>query len=207
VTVLRWFLLGFATGSLPFSVWIGRWVLRDDIRRYGDANPGATNVFRAGGKGAGIAAALLDALKAALPVGLARFWAGLGGYNLALVAWAPLLGHAFSPLLRFRGGKAVAATFGAWAGLMLWEGPTVLGLGLLLTTRITRGGRAVMGAMALLFGYLLLAPPAWNRLARRPPRSVLLLAWVLHAALLVYTQRTDLFQARTGRNGTLPPLP
>jgi glycerol-3-phosphate acyltransferase PlsY len=33
------------------------------------------------------------------------------------VALAPLLGHAFSPFLAFRGGKSVAASFGVWLGL------------------------------------------------------------------------------------------
>jgi glycerol-3-phosphate acyltransferase PlsY len=38
-----------------------------------------------------------------------------------------VLGHAFSPWLRGRGGKAVAVTFGVWTGVSLWEGPVVLG--------------------------------------------------------------------------------
>ena len=48
--VLLWTAIGFASGSLPFSVWLGRWLLRKDITQFGDANPGATNVLRAGGK-------------------------------------------------------------------------------------------------------------------------------------------------------------
>lgn len=187
-----WFLLAFAGGSLPFSVWIGRLALGRDIRRYGDANPGATNVLRAGGKGWFVMAALLDALKAAVPVGLANFWAGITGWPLALIAVAPVLGHAFSPFLGGRGGKAVAATFGSWAGLTVWEGPTVLGVGLLLTTRRLRGGWAVVGAMCLLLLWLLLAPAAWNRLVQRPPLPLLIVAWILHMAVLVYKHRGDL---------------
>ena len=40
-------ILAFFLGSLPFSVWIGRVTTEDDIRKYGDHNPGATNVLRA----------------------------------------------------------------------------------------------------------------------------------------------------------------
>lgn len=54
-----WAALAFVSGSLPFSVWIGRWGLRRDIRGVGDSNPGATNVFRAGGKGLGALALIL----------------------------------------------------------------------------------------------------------------------------------------------------
>lgn len=42
--------LAFWLGACPFSVWIGRWFLDKDIREYGDGNPGAINVFRAGGQ-------------------------------------------------------------------------------------------------------------------------------------------------------------
>jgi glycerol-3-phosphate acyltransferase PlsY len=203
---ILWIVIAFAAGSLPFSVWIGRWVLRADIRAYGDANPGATNVLRAGGRGAFAAAALLDGFKAAIPVGLAWLWADVGGWPLALVAAAPLAGHAFSPFLGGKGGKAVATTFGAWAGLTIWEGPTILGLGLLLTTRIVRNsGWAVISAMGLLLIWMLATPPAWNGLALRPPPGVMLLAWLLQMAILVYKHRHDLAQPPRWRRSGLPP--
>ena len=46
---------------------------------------------------------------------------------MVAVAVAPALGHAFSPFLQGRGGKAVATTFGVWAGLTGPEVPLVLG--------------------------------------------------------------------------------
>ena len=205
-TTLLWALIAFAAGSLPFSLWIGRWLLRADIRAYGDANPGATNVLRAAGEGRGgkaafAAAALLDGFKAAIPVGLAYLWVGIDGWPLALVAVAPVAGHAFSPLLGGHGGKAVAATFGAWAGLTIWEGPTLLGIGLLLTTRIVRAnGWAVMGAMIFMLAWLQLTPPAWNGLVTRPAPSVLLLAWLLQMAILIYKHRADLAKPPLWRN-------
>ena len=44
MTALIWTLFGFFLGALPLSVWLGRLVLKTDIRRYGDGNPGGTNV-------------------------------------------------------------------------------------------------------------------------------------------------------------------
>ena len=125
---LLWLAFAFFCGSLPFSVWLGKIALGKDIRHFGDANPGAANVFRAGSQGWGWIAILLDILKGALPVGLANFGAGITGWPLAAIALAPVAGHAFSPFLRFKGGKAIAVSLGIWCGLTLYQVPLVLGL-------------------------------------------------------------------------------
>ncbi len=39
-----------------------------------------------------------------------------------------ILGHSFSPFLNFRGGKALAVSFGAWTALTYWEAPLILGV-------------------------------------------------------------------------------
>ncbi|MBL8163563.1 MAG: glycerol-3-phosphate acyltransferase [Anaerolineae bacterium] len=154
--ILVWSAVAFLSGSIPYSYWLGKYVLKLDIRDYGDGNPGATNVMRAAGKQWGILAGLLDALKGVVPVGLAYFVAGLNSWQLAVVALAPILGHAFSPWLGFRGGKAVAVTFGVWVGLTLWEAPIILGLALLFTFKLTdNSGWALVGAKAILITYLL----------------------------------------------------
>ncbi|MDX1689246.1 MAG: glycerol-3-phosphate acyltransferase, partial [Candidatus Promineifilaceae bacterium] len=120
MTSIIWIIVAFLCGSLPFSVWIGRAALEKEITRFGDGNPGAANVWRAGGVGWGMLAGLLDFLKGATPVALANYVLGLDSLILAFVAIAPIAGHAFSPFLRFRGGKALAVTFGIWAGLTIW---------------------------------------------------------------------------------------
>jgi len=183
MTYLVWFVIAFLSGSLPFSVWIGRLALRRDIRAYGDHNPGMTNVFRAGGKGWGVAAMLLDVFKGAVPVGLASWVFHLGGWGMAAVTMAPVLGHAFSPLLNFRGGKAVAVTVGVWAGLTWFYGPLLMGvtmaLGILL---LAADGWPLFPAMLVLLGTLLLARfPAW-----------MLAAWAGNTLLLLWTHRRDL---------------
>ncbi len=185
MTTLIWIITAFLSGSLPFSVWVGRLALRTDIRRYGDGNPGATNVLRSGGKGWGVLALLLDGFKGAIPVGLAYFWAGLTGWPLVAVALAPVLGHAYSPFLRFRGGKAVAVTFGIWTGLTLWWGPTVLGLALgFWFAVVTASGWAVMLAMFTLLAVLLTLQAD----------STLLLIWGGNALILAIKHRADLVQ-------------
>ncbi|MEQ8674357.1 MAG: glycerol-3-phosphate acyltransferase [Aggregatilineales bacterium] len=132
----------FFCGSLPFSVWVGKYGLQKDIRDYGDGNPGTFNVLRAGGLTWGGLALMLDISKGAFPVGLAAQVFGWDGLALIVIAIMPVLGHAFSPFLGFKGGKAIATTGGIWIGLALVEAPLVFGV-------------------ALVFWYLVLTSSAW----------------------------------------------
>ena len=121
-----WILAGLALGCLPFSYWVGLFFLQKDIRHYGDGTPGATNVFNAGGPILYVLAILLDAFKATLPVWLAQVVSHIGGFELALVAIAPLAGNIFTPFLRFQGGTGVAVVYGVWLALLGWTGPVVI---------------------------------------------------------------------------------
>ena len=107
----------FWLGACPFSVWIGRWLLDKDIRDYGDGNPGAVNVFRAGGRRAGSLALLLDIAKGVPFVLSAHALLALPDVAVMVIGMSAILGHAFSPLLRFHGGKALAVTLGVLLAL------------------------------------------------------------------------------------------
>jgi glycerol-3-phosphate acyltransferase PlsY len=107
----------FCLGACPFSLWIGRRLLGKDIRDYGDGNPGAANVFRAGGRKAGSLALTLDIAKGTPFVVLAYSSFALSEAEVAVVAVSAILGSAFSPLLRFRGGKSIAITYGVLLAL------------------------------------------------------------------------------------------
>ena len=107
----------FLVGAIPFSVIIGHWFLRKDVRHYGDGNPGAVNVFRAGGHKTGILAVIMDVAKGVPFVLLAHTVAGLGIVSVIIIGLCAILGHAFSPFLHWRGGKAIAVTFGVLLAL------------------------------------------------------------------------------------------
>lgn len=176
-------IFGFLLGALPFSVWVGQWLADKDIRHFGDKNPGATNVLRAGGMAPFMLALVLDISKGAIPVGLAIQIFGIEGWPVVPIALAPPLGHTFSPFLNWRGGKAVAAVFGAWIGLTIWTMPLV-GLALLITFAflLRPHGWAVLATMlGMLFALLL-----WQN------NSVLLGIWVCQAGLLGWNHRADL---------------
>lgn len=178
-----WIVATFIIGAIPFSVLIGEFAAGVDIRNFGDGNPGATNVLRASNIRWFVVAILLDALKACLPVAIAFWGRGMNDWQIIPIAIAPILGHAFSPFLKFEGGKAVATTFGTWAALTIWEVPTILGLMLFYWNKsVTIDGWAVILAMCSILIYMILVG--------KP--LVLLMIWFVNFLILAYKHRHDL---------------
>ena len=114
-------LAAFWLGACPFSVWVGHKFLSREIRDYGDGNPGAANVLRAGGRKAYVLAALLDIAKGVPFVYLAYSYWGFPDMAVVVVALSAILGHAFTPLLGFKGGKSIGVTFGVLLALPQYE--------------------------------------------------------------------------------------
>ncbi len=194
--LIAWVLLSFLSGSIPYSVWVGRLAGKVDIRAVGDHNPGATNVLRALNVRWFLLAFLLDTLKAAIPVGLAWFFFQITDWRIVPISLAPVLGHAFSPFLRFQGGKAVAAAFGVWIGLTAGVAPTLLGLTLgVFYLAFSNSGWAVMFTLLSFSGFL-----GAYYLAQFP---VYLWVWLAQLALLAWTHRAELARKPTWRESTL----
>lgn len=126
----------FLLGACPFSVILGRWFLKKDIREYGDGNPGAANVFRAGGQKLGYLAVFLDVVKGVPFVLLVHTVFDFSNLALVPIGLCAILGHAFSPFLKWRGGKAIAVTFGVIVSLpqheAFWTFTVLVILGALL---------------------------------------------------------------------------
>ena len=173
----------FVCGSLPFSVWLGKIFLGLDVRQFGDGNPGATNVFKAGNKMVGLMVLILDISKAAVPIGFAYFNLNIHGVTMFLIAIAPIFGHVFSPFLGFRGGKALATVLGVWIGLTIWKVslPAVVAA-LIGIALFTSPGWAVMFAM----GGILTTLAIWL------PDPLFILLWATETLILAWTHRVDL---------------
>lgn len=187
---LLWVIIAYLLGSLPLSLWLGKVALGVDIRTVGDGNPGASNVWRAGGAGWGLLAVLLDFSKGAIPVAIANFGFGWDGWALVAVALAPMLGHAFSPFLHFRGGKALAVSFGVWMGLSLWLVPMMLGAFFALWLLIVNEeGWAVLAGSLSLLPALLFMDADWTWLV----------VWVGMTAIFIWTHRRELRQSPSRR--------
>ena len=167
MTALIFTILGYLSGSLPFSVWLPRWVLGVDVREVGaDHNPGSANAFKAAGKKKwwlGMSALLLDGFKGLIPVAIAYYNFNVNGWSLVPVALAPVVGHAYSIFLGFKGGKALAVTFGIWTALTVYRAPMVLGgFFLVFALLLSNSAWAVIFGMLGLLGYLLIShAEAW----------------------------------------------
>ena len=181
--MLAWTLIAFSLGSVPFSVLLTRFFVRRDIREIGDGNPGATNAWKLGGWRLGVPVILFDSLKGAGPVILAQLLGGMRGWALLPISLAALLGHAYTPWLKFKGGKALATTFGIWTGLTLGEVPIVLGLFFALFLWLFENeGWAVVFGFAGTVAHLLLNQPNLTFVSLAVCNATLL-AWKYRHAL------------------------
>jgi glycerol-3-phosphate acyltransferase PlsY len=113
--------IGYLAGSIPVGLIIFYFLKGDDVRKYGSKNIGATNVARNAGILPGVITLILDILKGFLPVA-ACAWISVtpGGWTIAFVAVAAIVGHMFPIWLLFRGGKGVATGLGVFLGLS-WQ--------------------------------------------------------------------------------------
>src|SRR5580692_4800959 len=94
--------VAYLVGGIPFGLLIVRLKTGADVRQSGSGNIGATNVLRTTGKLAGILTLLLDAAKGLLAVWLADTLTNGDIFWMSLTALAVLLGHVFSPWLKFK---------------------------------------------------------------------------------------------------------
>jgi glycerol-3-phosphate acyltransferase PlsY len=122
----------FILGSIPFAVlaMAGSGI---DIRRVGSGNPGFNNVLRVS-KPRAIVALIGDMGKGALAVWLSH----KTGDNITLgwlYGYAVVLGHCYSPFLKFNGGKGIATSGGVM--LVLYPRVAAIGLVAFVVIRVT----------------------------------------------------------------------
>jgi acyl phosphate:glycerol-3-phosphate acyltransferase len=160
-------LLAYLLGSIPVGFLLVLLVRKQDIRKVGSGNIGATNVLRSGGKGLGAVTFVLDAAKGSLAVALGAWVAapllpGVPPRSVeALAALFAVLGHMFPVWLRFRGGKGVATGFGVFlvaAPLAALAAITVFAIVLALTRYVSLS--SILGAGSFpVFAYFTVSGP------------------------------------------------
>ena len=176
-------LAAYLLGSIPNGLLIAR-LKGVDLQKVGSGNIGATNVFRCVGKGWGIAAFVLDAVKGFVPAFFfprllesAPPWLGLA-CGVAAVA-----GHNWPVWLKFKGGKGVSTS----AGMLLGIAPAAVGVGFAvfaLTVALTRfvSLGSILAAIAVPAAYLWMNG-AENRLLAG--------ALVVMGALVIFKHRAN----------------
>ena len=147
---------GYLVGSLSFAIIVAA-AKGVDIRTVGSGNPGATNVKRALGKGAGNIVFLLDFLKGLIPALWPMFFYDEGSGLLSVLGLTgAILGHNFPVYYGFKGGKGVATTMGGLLAIM----PMVMLMGIVVWLIIFYTQRIVSVA-SIAFG-LALPFAAWG---------------------------------------------
>lgn len=111
-------LVGYCSGSVLYAqIWM-RLLANKDVRTVQrDQNPGAASAFLGGGLLCGILSLAGDLLKGIFPVRCALTYCSMNHPGFLLVLLGPVIGHAWPLFARFRGGKAIAVSFGVLLGL------------------------------------------------------------------------------------------
>ena len=114
LNVILFIVLAYLIGSIPTGFLIVKTKTGQDIRTIGSGSTGATNVKRVLGKKWFFTVMILDAIKGALPIILARVChlADHLGIVETLCAVAVIIGHSKPIFLQFKGGKSVASGVG-----------------------------------------------------------------------------------------------
>ncbi|AMJ93454.1 glycerol-3-phosphate acyltransferase [Alteromonas stellipolaris] len=148
--------VAYLFGSLSSAVVVCKAFSLPDPRTAGSKNPGATNVYRIGGRIPALLVLVMDILKGTIPV-YSSYFLGLEPLLLGLIAIAACLGHIYPLYFGFKGGKAVATAFGAMlpigldlAGLLILSWVIVVFL-----TGYSSLGALVAVSLAPLFTWLI----------------------------------------------------
>lgn len=128
----QFYLLAYLVGGIPFGLLLAKKFTSIDVRESGSKSIGATNVLRvlkqnnpALAKKLAIATVILDAFKGVFVLLLALIF-DLSPQTQWAIAFLAVLGHCYSPYLKFEGGKGVATGMGVM--LFLLPLPTFVAL-------------------------------------------------------------------------------
>ncbi|OFW60383.1 MAG: acyl-phosphate glycerol 3-phosphate acyltransferase [Candidatus Solincola sediminis] len=106
-----WVIASYLIGSIPFGLLVSKGLFKQDLRKLGSGNIGATNVMRNFGVKPFVAVMVMDMAKgiAAVKIGSGI---GLNPQVALLSGLAAIIGHNWSLYLKFKGGKGVATSGG-----------------------------------------------------------------------------------------------
>lgn len=122
-------LIGYCLGAIQPAYFIGRLVSKTDIRKEGSMNLGASNVTITFGWKLGMLTAVIDILKAVIPILILKFVFKEPAEFWFVIGLGVILGHVYPFYLGFKGGKGTAS----FIGMMIAIHPVI---GLLLSASI-----------------------------------------------------------------------
>jgi glycerol-3-phosphate acyltransferase PlsY len=181
--------VAYLLGAIPFGYLLVKFKSGQDVRTMGSGNIGATNVLRTTGRKLGILTLLLDIAKGALAVYIAARLTGDDPLWTSLAALTVMFGHAYSFLVGFKGGKAVASYVGAFAFLtpLPLLATTILFVAIVAVTRYISLA-SIIGAGLMPLGVWLIMHPPWPVTA----------AAVVAGVFIIYRHQSNIQRIRAG---------
>ena len=181
--------LAYLIGATPTSYLAGKLGRGIDLREHGSKNLGATNVYRVLGWKYALPVALIDVAKGAVPVKILAPWSNGPAWFAMVLGLAAVLGHMYSPYVRFKGGKGVATA----AGIFVALAPLAILISL-----------PIWGVTLWLSGYVSVASltvaalfPVWV-LITEPDQPYTVWGAVALALLIAYSHRGNIRRLRDG---------
>jgi glycerol-3-phosphate acyltransferase PlsY len=188
--------VSYLLGSIPFGYLVVRIFKGEDVRTLGSGNIGATNVARKS-PALGVATLLLDAAKGLAADLVARLVFSGPHQRLIMTtaAFFAVLGHLFPVWLKFRGGKGVATSLGAF---ILLTPKSILCMVVLFLVIAVAFRYVSLGSVAVAAAFPLLA---WALREYVDPRQLGLIALV--SALVIWRHRQNISRLASGTESKL----
>jgi glycerol-3-phosphate acyltransferase PlsY len=154
-------IISYLLGSIPTAYLAGRVVAGSDIRRIGDENVGAANVYRELSPRAGVLVGVIDAAKGTLVIVIAQA-VNMPQLAVLFAGVAAVVGHNWPVFLGFRGGRGVSTTIGilfvlVTLPMLIMTLPTLL---ILIWKRNVTPSMAFLFILLPLVDWWLQVPPA-----------------------------------------------
>lgn len=212
------FVEAFILGSVPWGMIISRLGFHKDLRLFGSGNIGTTNAMRTLGKRAGILVFVLDSLKGYVAglVALVLVAAFSGQMQFGEFVWTSItaavapaenapagacallgcvLGHIFTPWLKFRGGKGIACAGGCLFILFGWAFGSAE---LVIFALVVLAGRQVsVGSLCAAAACPVIASVLF------PNEPVVVVICLAVAVLVFWAHRSNLARLRAGTERTI----
>jgi glycerol-3-phosphate acyltransferase PlsY len=188
--------MAYLLGSIPFGYLLVRIFTGEDVRFSGSGNIGATNVARKSPI-LGATTLVLDAAKGLAAVLLARMIFAEPNKPLIVTTAAlfAVLGHLFPFWLKFRGGKGVATSLGAF----LLITPKSIAVMVVLFVIIVLVSRYVsLGSVAVAAAFPVLG---WALHEYSDPRELIIISAV--ALLVIWSHRANIARLLAGTESKL----
>ncbi len=180
---LLWVAGAYLLGATPTSYLVARTFRGVDLRAFGSRNLGATNLYRLMGWKGAVPVALYDIAKGTVPVLLAAALHPVPAWFPLFIGLCAVLGHVFSPFVRFRGGKGVATA----AGVFLALAPLCVVLAVVVWGIVLKlSGYVSLGSMIAAVAFAASAPLFY------PGSRATFYAALVTAAFIVFTHRANL---------------